>query len=215
MARKITSISAYRNKKEKEEIQLQTAMSVDMPEGLERRLLQIPERNNSGSKRSRPWLGVAAALLMALTGYGMYPMLEQSNLITSGSLIQDAMAHAGSQQAFIQGIDEAVSLQQVNMKLQPFGSKLDHLPGHVYYVNHCQFGKKTVFQMVLANAQGQKVSVYIVPQSSSDEDMLDRGNMSGVQVPVNHASLVVLGEDEQEARAMSDKMKAAIEWHSI
>lgn len=41
MGRKITSISAYRNKKEKEEIQLQTALSVDMPQGLEQRLLQI------------------------------------------------------------------------------------------------------------------------------------------------------------------------------
>ncbi|GAL05587.1 hypothetical protein JCM19237_677 [Photobacterium aphoticum] len=134
------------------------------------------------------------------------------SLDAPSALGQLALEHIYHEAGFVDHIDEAVSLHQVNAKMSPFGSQFEQLPGHVYYINHCGFGEQNALHMVLGTAQG-KVTIFVVPNpQSSGPTTFSDDNMQGVVMPAHKADLIVVGDKGQDVTPVAERLKADLNW---
>lgn len=198
--------------------QLEKAMKVDVPDDLADRILfrQTGQASNKSPWNLKAWkpktlIAMAASIAFIiglLSGqytqgiFTAHPHNEIANL---------ALEHVYNEAPFIDHIDEAVSLTQVNAKLSPFGSQLTSLPGHIYYVNHCGFGDQNALHMVMSTQHG-KVTVFIVPVTSQRMTTFSDNTMSGVVLPTRDASLIVLGEKGQDVAPIARTLEADLKW---
>lgn len=195
-------------------------LDVPPPSDLMDRLMMIPEKDQPRSTTAKR-LYLPALAASVILAFGI--MVGQSNVlelnpvavVQTANIDKMAIDHYNAQRTFLQTIDENVSLRQVNSKLAPFGSKLTQLPGHVYYVNHCVFGDKTVFQMIVGTDDGKKVNIYMVPQQQTASSVFGDSNVSGVSVPFEDASLIILSEDNNAAEAFASDIDSEIQWELI
>ncbi|MCQ1059590.1 DUF3379 domain-containing protein [Photobacterium sp. ZSDE20] len=205
------------NRKLSDELQqldnkLEQAMKVDVPDDLADRIL-FHQSGQPSSNSFKPRTLVAMAASVAFV-FGLF--IGQYNQGISASnpqleIAQIAMEHVKAEAPFIDGIDESVTLSQVNAKLTPFGSTFNDIPGHVYYVNHCGFGNKNALHMVMDTPQG-KVTVFVVPEQSPDITPFNDQSMKGVVVPVRNASLIVVGENGQDVSPVATTLRNELNW---
>ncbi|MGR5144498.1 DUF3379 domain-containing protein [Photobacterium sp. DNB23_23_1] len=205
------------NRKLSDELQqldnkLEQAMKVDVPDDLADRIL-FHQSGQPSSNSFKPRTLVAMAASVAFV-FGLF--IGQYNQGVSASnpqleIAQIAMEHVKAEAPFIDGIDESVTLSQVNAKLTPFGSTFNDIPGHVYYVNHCGFGNKNALHMVMDTPQG-KVTVFVVPEQSPDITPFNDQSMKGVVVPVRNASLIVVGENGQDVSPVATTLRNELNW---
>ncbi|MGR5149966.1 DUF3379 domain-containing protein [Photobacterium alginatilyticum] len=191
---------------------LESILKVDVPDDLADRILfhqsGQPEKDRG---RTRFHLAIAASIAFV---FGLFVGQFNSQIVPTGAtseIAQVAMEHVYTEAPFIEGIDESVSLQQVNAKLTPFGSELTSLPGHVYYVNHCGFGDKNALHMVMATENG-KVTVFVVPEQQPQMSSFSDSNLSGVVMPVQNASLIVVGEKGQNVAPIAESLGSDLNW---
>ncbi|MCW8331921.1 DUF3379 domain-containing protein [Photobacterium sp. SDRW27] len=192
---------------------LESALKVNVPDDLADRILfhqsGQPERTQS---KMRFHLAIAASVAFA---FGLFIGQFNSQISPApgytSEIAQVALDHVYTEAPFINGIDEAVSLQQVNAKLTPFGSELSDLPGHVYYVNHCGFGDKNALHMVMATDSG-KVTVFVVPEQSQSMSPFSDNSLQGVVMPIQNASLIVVGDKGQDVTPVANRLKSNLNW---
>ncbi|PSW22104.1 DUF3379 domain-containing protein [Photobacterium sanctipauli] len=214
MKHKVTSFRQYRAEQDAHDTAIQSAAKVDVPKGLSKRLLDIP--HEASKVRPRHNLSWAAGVVLMVFGFVAYQSdLGRETEFEPDNFIPLAMDHIANQNGFLDGIDEQVSLAQVNMKLAPFGSRFEQLPGRVYYVNHCNFGPETVFQMIVGTEQGKRVNVYLVPKQSEGKKIYDQGFVGGVQTPYQSQSLVVISDDTSVSKNISEQVTKAMRWEVI
>lgn len=191
---------------------IESVLKVDVPDDLADRILfhqsGQPERDQS---KMRFHLAIAASVAFV---FGL--LVGQFNTLFSpaghtSEIAQVAMEHIYSEASFIDKIDESVSLQQVNAKLTPFGYNLGDLPGHVYYVNHCGFGGKNALHMVIGSDSG-KVTVFIVPHPEQNMSSFSDNNLNGVVMPVQNASLIVVGSKGQDVNPIVQQLESELNW---
>ncbi|KHT63422.1 hypothetical protein RJ45_11995 [Photobacterium gaetbulicola] len=205
------------NRKLSDELQqldskLEQAMKVDVPDDLADRIL-FHQTGQPTSVSIKPRALVALAASVAFI-FGLF--IGQYNQGISPNnppleIAQIALEHVQAEAPFIEGIDESVSLSQVNAKLTPFGSSFNDIPGHIYYVNHCGFGDKNALHMVMDTPQG-KVTVFIVPEPSPAMTPFNNQSMQGVIVPVSNASLIVVGEKGQDVSPVAKRLRNKLSW---
>lgn len=192
---------------------LEQAMKVDVPDDLVDRILfnqsGQPEKNRFGTKG---WVALAASVAFVVgISIGQF-RLELSPVSEHPvGIAQIALDHVQAEAPFIDGIDEGVTLSQVNAKLIPFGPKLNQLPGHVYYVNHCGFGAHNALHMVMESSAG-KVTIFVVPETTQGINQFSGDNMQGVLMPVRDASLIIVGEPGQNLTPIAKELKADLNW---
>ena len=191
---------------------LESVLKVDVPDDLADRILfhqsGQPERSQN---KIRFHLAIAASVAFV---FGLLVGQFNAQLTPvddSSEIAQVALDHIYTEAAFIDDIDESVTLQQVNAKLTPFGSALSDLPGHVYYVNHCGFGNKNALHMVMATDNG-KVTVFVVPEQSPKVSSFSDNNLSGVVMPIQNASLIVVGDKGQDVSPIARSLESELNW---
>jgi len=191
---------------------LEKVLKVDVPDDLADRILfnqsGQPEQNQS---KTRFHLAIAASVAFA---FGLFIGQFNSDIAPTGytsEIAQVALDHVYTEAPFIADIDESVSLQQVNAKLTPFGSELANLPGHVYYVNHCGFGDKNALHMVMATDHG-KVTVFVVPEKSQNMSSFSDNSLQGVVMPIQNASLIVVGDKGQDVTPIAQSLESDLSW---
>lgn len=205
------------NRKLSDELQLldtklEQAMKVDVPDDLADRIL-FHQSGQPSSKSFKPRTLVALAASVAFV-FGLFIGQYNQAIGTSNpqlEIAQIAMEHVRAEAPFIDSIDESVTLSQVNAKLTPFGSTFNDIPGHIYYVNHCGFGDKNALHMVMETSHG-KVTVFVVPEKSSDMTPFNDQSMQGVVVPVRNASLIVVGEKGQDVSPVAKNLRDELNW---
>ncbi|MGF1688427.1 DUF3379 domain-containing protein [Photobacterium japonica] len=192
---------------------LEQAMKVDVPDDLADRIL-FHQTGQPSTKRYRipAFIGLAASVaFLAGLFLGQFNTTAPS-LHATPALAQIALDHVYQESPFVDHIDEAVSLRQVNAKMSPFGSQFDQLPGHIYYVNHCGFGKQNALHMVLGTAQG-KVTVFVVPNpTGSTPTTFNDDRMQGIVLPIQQADLIVVGEKGQDVTPVAERLKSDLNW---
>ncbi|MGF1699154.1 DUF3379 domain-containing protein [Photobacterium makurazakiensis] len=191
---------------------LEKALKVDVPDDLADRILF----HQSGQEVKKPKKAKLHLALAASVAFAFGVFTGQFNNITDSAsyqagIAQLALEHVHNEAPFINGIDESVSLTQVNAKLTPFGPQFSDLPGHIYYVNHCGFGDKNALHMVMDTEQG-KVTVFVVPADSPQMTAFSDNNMQGVVMPIRNASLIVVGEKGQDVTPIAKTLEADLSW---
>ncbi|PSW18832.1 DUF3379 domain-containing protein [Photobacterium sanctipauli] len=194
---------------------LEQALKVDVPDDLADRIL-FHQSGQTAKKpnKTRVHLALAASVAFAFGVFtGQFNNIVGTTQHTDyqAELAQTALEHIYHEAPFIEGINESVSLRQVNAKLTPFGPKLTGLPGHVYYINHCGFGNKNALHMVMGTDQG-KVTVFIVPENSPQMTPFGDDSMQGVVMPIKDASLIVVGENGQDVTPIAKSLEADLNW---
>ncbi|MCD9478147.1 DUF3379 domain-containing protein [Photobacterium phosphoreum] len=199
--------------------QLKQALNVDIPDNLADRILfhqssQALPKNHSPYKRYVSY-GLAASVMFfvgVMVGqHDFYPQQPQQQVFTPASMSTIALQHVSTESQFVEHTDEAVTLQQVNAKLKPFGTSMNQLPGHIYYLNYCGFDGNRALHMIVGTDKG-KMAVFIVPQTSSqmatDSDHINQSLL----LPLQDASLIIVGDKGEKLMPIAEKLKSELYW---
>ncbi|WP_310598198.1 DUF3379 domain-containing protein [Aeromonas aquatica] len=130
------------------------------------------------------------------------------------SLAQVAMAHVYGEEPFIKGVDERVSLQTINAKMEKYGATLMDMPGmKVTYVNHCAFYQGPALHMVLQGKMGP-VSLFLVPKHVPlriQPDFAD-GQLKGEILPLKGANMVLIGDMQEPLAPVARQLESHLHW---
>jgi hypothetical protein len=209
----------FSNELQQLDLKLKQTLNVDIPENLADRILfhqssQAQPKNHSPYKRYLSY-GLAASVMFivgVMVGQqGFYPQQPQQHVFAPASMATIALQHVSAEAQFVEHTDEAVTLQQVNAKLKPFGTSMNQLPGHIYYLNYCGFDGNRALHMVVGTDTG-KMTVFIVPQTSSKIITgRDKSNQS-LLLPLQEASLIIVGDKGDKLMPVAEKLKSELYW---
>ena len=141
--------------------QIAKAMNVDVPEDLADRIL-FNQTSSTESNVVRPNFAKRAMAMAASIAFVFGLLVGQvnwGNIVVSpaqASLADTAIKHVIDEKPFVQNLDENVASSQINAKMMPFDHQLgENFPYHVYYLNHCGFGKSNALHMVFRGEKGK------------------------------------------------------------
>lgn len=209
----------FSNELQQLDLKLKQALNVDIPDNLADRILfhqssQAQPKTKHNYKRYLSY-GLAASVMFfvgVMVGrQDFYPQQPQQQAFTSTSMSAIALQHVNAEAKFVEHTDEAVTLQQVNAKLKPFGTSMNQLPGHIYYLNYCGFDGNRALHMIVGTDIG-KMTVFIVPQPSSkiatDSDNINQSLL----LPLQDASLIIVGDKDEKLMPIAEKLKSELYW---
>ena len=209
----------FANELQQLDLRLKQTINVDIPENLADRILfhqssQAQPKNHHPYKRYLSY-GLAASVMFfvgVMVGQQqLSPQQPQSQVFTPTSMSAIALQHVNAEARFVEHTDEAVTLQQVNAKLKPFGTSMNQLPGHIYYLNYCGFDGNRALHMIVGTDKG-KMTVFIVPQTSS-QIATDSDNINqSLLLPLQDASLIVVGDKDDKLMPIAEKLKSELYW---
>ncbi|PMH41815.1 chemotaxis protein [Vibrio sp. 10N.286.49.B3] len=191
--------------------QIANAMDVDVPDDLADRILfkqsNVDDSNVVKVSFVKRAMTMAASVAF-VAGLAMGQINWGNALVSSAhaTLADTAMHHVTSEKAFISQVDENVSSQQINTKLSPFAYQFQqNFPYHVYYLNHCGFGESNAMHMVFQGEKG-KVTLFLTTVASEQADTFSQDNMQGIIIPIEHSSLILVGENGEDVAKISEKL---------
>lgn len=187
-------------------------LRVDVPDDLADRILfQQTSKAEREKKKPRFQLAIAASIALVfgiLLGQFNWSSLPVNQNVDLNTI---ALEHYYHENGFISNINEAASVQQVNAKLAPLGQAFNgELPGTVAYINHCGFGGEHALHMVLVDENQQRYTVFLVPQESASPTQYSDGSMTSLTMPLQNASVIVVGENEVEVSPIAEKLKQSL-----
>ncbi|MBF4335976.1 MULTISPECIES: DUF3379 domain-containing protein [Vibrio] len=187
-----------------------TAMNVDVPDDLADRILF--SQTTMASNVIRPTFAKQAMTLAASIAFVFGLLVGQINwrnvLIppAQASLMDTAIKHVIDEEGFVNQLDEQVNSTQINAKMLPFAYQLSsNFPYHVYYLNHCGFGKANALHMVFQGESG-KVTLFFTGIASEQAVNFNEQGMAGIIEPVGDASLILVGENGEDVTNIAKKL---------
>ncbi|MGS3184532.1 DUF3379 domain-containing protein [Aeromonas taiwanensis] len=201
---------------------LRRTLEVEVPTGLAERILlrQAMEANDEVVIPLPPpaprtgWRSVAIAASVAfLLGMGTR-WISWPPAVEPPSLAQIAMAHVYGEEPFIHNVDEKVSLQTINAKMEKYGATLTDMPGmKVTYVNHCAFYQGPALHMVIQGKMGP-VTLFLVPKHlplAIQPDFAD-GRLKGEILPLKGANMVLIGDMQESLAPVARQLESRLQW---
>ncbi len=184
---------------------LEQAMKIEVPDDLADKILfqQSGQKNVVKVNFTKRALATAASIAFA---FGLVVgQVNWGNIVVSpaqASLSDTAIQHVVDEMGFIDPLDEAVTLQQINAKLLPFAHQLTtQFPYHVYYLNHCGFGSSNAMHMVFQGKKG-KVTLFVTSVVSENVTKFNKDGLSGVIAPMGESSVILVGEAGEDFSTM-------------
>ncbi|SMY33098.1 hypothetical protein PMAL9190_00863 [Photobacterium malacitanum] len=200
--------------------QLKQALNVEIPTNLADRILfhqssQAQPPKQSHYKRYISYGLAASVMFMVGVMVGQQQPFSSvsptQHVYTPASMSSIALQHVNAEAQFVNQTDEAVTLQQVNAKLKPFGTSMNQLPGHIYYLNYCGFDGNRALHMVVGTDKG-KMTVFIVPQTSTQMATDSDSTNQSLLLPLQDASLIVVGDKGEKLMPIAEKLKSELYW---
>ncbi|MGY3687823.1 DUF3379 domain-containing protein [Vibrio coralliilyticus] len=195
--------------------QIAKAMNVDVPEDLADRIL-FNQTSSSESNVVRPNFAKRAMAMAASIAFVFGLLVGQvnwGNIVVSpaqASLADTAIKHVIDEKPFVQNLDENVASSQINAKMMPFDHQLgENFPYHVYYLNHCGFGKSNALHMVFQGEKG-KVTLFLTGIASDKTVDFEEKGMAGVVEPVGQTSLILVGEEGEDVAKIAENLMTII-----
>ncbi|KLN63030.1 MULTISPECIES: DUF3379 domain-containing protein [Vibrio] len=195
--------------------QIAKAMTVDVPEDLADRILfnqtSVSRDNVVRPNFARKAMAMAASV--AFVAGLLVGQLNWGNLVVSpaqASLASTAMKHVVNEKPFVDRLDEQVKSSQINAKMMPFDHQLsDSFPYHVYYLNHCGFGKTNALHMVFQGEKG-KVTLFLTGIPSNQAVDFNEDGMTGIVEPMGDTSLIIVGEQGENVAKIAESVSKII-----
>lgn len=195
--------------------QIAKAMNVDVPEDLADRIL-FNQTSSTESNVVRPNFAKRAMAMAASIAFVFGLLVGQvnwGNIVVSpaqASLADTAIKHVIDEKPFVQNLDENVASSQINAKMMPFDHQLgENFPYHVYYLNHCGFGKSNALHMVFQGEKG-KVTLFLTGIASDKTVDFEEKGMAGVVEPVGQTSLILVGEEGEDVAKIAENLMTII-----
>ncbi|NRF61713.1 DUF3379 domain-containing protein [Vibrio coralliilyticus] len=195
--------------------QIAKAMNVDVPEDLADRIL-FNQTSSTESNVVRPNFAKRAMAMAASIAFVFGLLVGQvnwGNIVVSpaqASLADTAIKHVIDEKPFVQNLDENVASSQINAKMMPFDHQLgENFPYHVYYLNHCGFGKSNALHMVFRGEKG-KVTLFLTGIASDKTVDFEKEGMAGVVEPVGQTSLILVGEEGEDVAKIAENLMTII-----
>ena len=195
--------------------QIAKAMAVDVPEDLADKILfnqtSVVRDNVVRPNFARKAMAMAASV--AFVAGLLVGQLNWSNLVVSpaqASLATTALQHVVDEKPFIQNLDEQVKSSQINAKMMPFDHQLSEtFPYHVYYLNHCGFGKSNALHMVFRGEKG-KVTLFLTGIPSNQTVDFNEDGMAGVVEPMGDTSMIIVGDEGEDVAKIAESISKII-----
>ncbi|NRF28795.1 DUF3379 domain-containing protein [Vibrio coralliilyticus] len=195
--------------------QIAKAMNVDVPEDLADRIL-FNQTSSTESNVVRPNFAKRAMAMAASIAFVFGLLVGQvnwGNIVVSpaqASLADTAIKHVIDEKPFVEHLDENVASSQINAKMMPFDHQLgENFPYHVYYLNHCGFGKSNALHMVFQGKKG-KVTLFLTGIASDKTVDFEEKGMAGVVEPVGQTSLILVGEEGEDVAKIAENLMTII-----
>ncbi|MBW3696406.1 DUF3379 domain-containing protein [Vibrio sp. T187] len=195
--------------------QIANAMHVDVPDDLADRIL-FNQTSTEETNVVRPNFAKRAMAMAASVAFACGLLVGQVNwgnvIVTpaQASLADTAIKHVIDESGFVSVLDEEVTSQQINAKMHPFAYQFDEaFPYHVYYLNHCGFGKSNAMHMVFQGEKG-KVTLFLTGIPSDKAVDFDKQGMSGMVTPIDNSSMILVGEDGEDVAKIAEKLSSII-----
>ncbi|NUW66698.1 DUF3379 domain-containing protein [Vibrio coralliilyticus] len=195
--------------------QIAKAMNVDVPEDLADRIL-FNQTSSTESNVVRPNFAKRAMAMAASIAFVFGLLVGQvnwGNIVVSpaqASLADTAIKHVIDEKPFVEHLDENVASSQINAKMMPFDHQLgENFPYHVYYLNHCGFGKSNALHMVFQGEKG-KVTLFLTGIASDKTVDFEEKGMAGVVEPVGQTSLILVGEEGEDVAKIAENLMTII-----
>ncbi|MGF1744514.1 DUF3379 domain-containing protein [Vibrio minamisatsumaniensis] len=195
--------------------QIHSAMNVDVPDDLADRIL-FNQPSSEESNVVRPTFARRAIAMAASVAFVAGLLVGQINWKSAlvspaqASLADTAIKHVIDENSFVNVLDEQVTSQQINAKMNPFSFQFDEdFPYHVYYLNHCGFGKSNAIHMVFQGEKG-KVTLFLTGIPTEKSLDFDEKGMSGSITPIDGSSLILVGEKGEDVTKIAEKLTKMI-----
>lgn len=194
------------------EASIQSALTVDVPEGLCDKLIlrQTLETHKQQKRKSRIHLSLAASVAFAI-GLGMN-MLQFSSAYSH--LSDHALAHMYHEDGFFSNDSEAkVSLTSLNDKMSTFGGSFQNTLGQLISADFCRFdGLKSLH--IVFKGEHAPVTVFVIPH---DEDLAISEEFSdekfqGKIIQYRNSNIVVITENGDDVKQWKNKVNENITW---
>lgn len=212
--------SEYFQKLKQFDDKLKSAFNVEVPEGLESRIILAQRMdNNSGStlsnvipikkdrsNRDFKWMSLAAALVLAVgLSLGMFKLGE------SHGLGNEVLAHIDSHPNELEK-DDNIKLASLNNFLQDHGLLANESIGYIRHVSNCPIEDKMVAHLVVTDNQGKPVSVMYIPwKDSTKRTTFKNDKFNGILVGAQKGSFAIVSEDLNSLKSMEDRVMNSME----
>lgn len=212
--------SEYFQKLKQFDNKLKSAFNVEVPEGLESRIILAQRMDSSTesapsnvipikkdrSNRDFRWMSLAAALVLAVgLSLGMFKLGE------SHGVQNEVLAHIDSHPNELEK-DDNIKLASLNNFLQDHGLLANEDIGYIRHVSNCPIEDKMVAHLVVTDNQGKPVSVMYIPwKESPKRTPFKNDKFNGVLVGAQKGSFAIVSEDLNSLASMEDRVMNAME----
>ncbi|MDV2857844.1 MULTISPECIES: DUF3379 domain-containing protein [Oceanimonas] len=173
-------------------------------------LLRQPDREQSRWR----YLAVAASVAFALGFATRFVTFSPQAVAEPPAVGEVAVTHVLREMPFTHYIDEEVTLETVNAKLRPYGTRLQDLSGmgKVYYANHCMFAGGPAAHLVV-QGEHDRVHVFLVPMERALQlqERFSKDNLHGEVLPMSYNRLVVVSDRNEDVSRVAERVKASLE----
>lgn len=176
--------------------QIRSLLSPSVPKSLESSLLMLQHKHRQQQqKRFYQSLMAVAASMAFLAGFALNWSFF---MYGSQSLGENSLAHVYHEEPYVQHLNTALSLSDVNAKLVEFDAQLSASGDAVVYANFCNFRGTRSLHLVVETAQGL-MTVFVVPKDNAldFEAQFSDDKYQGRSVQSDKAILVMVSDKAQ------------------
>jgi len=186
--------------------QIETQLSVAVPEGLSSRILL--QHGLAEERRSRLhrhyWQALAASVLLTV---GLVSGMLMVN--APYSLEEVALAHVQEESMALQAEGD-IQLSQLNDMLAPYQLKLQQAIGQVAFAMPCHIRQYAGAHLVVEGEHG-KVTVLIMPgEYVMARKNLQKQNLQALLIPTETGSIAIIGQPKEPLEAIEARLNQAL-----
>lgn len=200
------------NELEKLEIELEEALSVNVPEGLSEKLIlrQTMASHKQQKRKSRVHLALAASVAF---GIGITMNMFQFSSAYN-NLSEHALAHIYHEEhAFDNTVNSQLTLTSLNQKMATFGGNFKGLVGEIISADYCRFDGVKSLHLVF-KGENSPITVFVIPhdeQLAVTNDFFD-DNFNGKTTQFVQSNIVVVAKKDEAIDYWQGKINENIQW---
>lgn len=177
---------------------LHAAMAVEIPEGLQARILLARALESPPRAGHRPWLALAASLLLAIGVAGGLGYHWRAATLQPVDLQSAVFRHISDELHHLHE-DRKLSAAQLTDLFDRFGARVGAGIGKVNYAGQCKIRKHAGLHLVLPGREGPVTVLFMPDEPVPERQSLHTDRFTAVIVPTGYGSVAVVGEPGETA----------------
>lgn len=183
------------------EEKLLSALKIDIPDGLEARVLLAQRMGQKQKNRvvRRRWIAMAAALVLAV-GVSI-----STSILNRPSLQTLVLEHVHDGHAIVNPAS-VMTLASVNQLLKSHGVEFSGDVGPVYYAHDCLVGDSLAAHLVMAEGEQMVTILFLDGRDIPEKEEFKDDQYMGVVLPVKNGGLAIVSENASAIKKAEDQL---------